>query len=89
MKLNTLAFGFAAALLWGSAILLVSLAHAIWPPYGGAFLALVSSIYPGYQPGGAASIVVGTLYGMVDGGIAGCILAWLYNLLVPRFSRAA
>jgi len=89
MKLNTLAFGFAAALLWGSAVLLVSLAHGIWPSYGGAFLAMVSSIYPGYQPGGGGSVVVGTLYGMVDGGVAGCIFAWLYNVLAPRVSRGA
>ena len=88
MKLNPLAFGLAAGLLWGSAVLLVSIAHAIWPSYGGAFLALIGSIYPGYQPGGGGSILVGTLYGLVDGGIAGCILAWLYNRIAPRVARA-
>jgi hypothetical protein len=39
----------------------------------------VSSIYPGYEVGGFGSVVVGAGYGLVDGAIAGLILAWLYN----------
>ena len=85
MKLKPLAFAIAAGLVWGGALLMVSVAHAIWPPYGGAFLDLAASIYPGLSAqGGGATIVVGTLYGLVDGGIAGFLLAWLYNLVAAR-----
>jgi len=81
MKLSIKALTLSAALLWGGAILCVGIANMIWPAYGVAFLDLVGSIYPGYiHDGSAASIVTATLYGLVDGGIGGALLAWLYNL---------
>ena len=43
----------------------------------------MSSIYPGYDVGGFGSVIVGTLYGLIDGWVGGVILAWLYNKLVP------
>lgn len=80
MKLNVKAMAIAAGLLWGAVVLLVSVCNLIWPPYGGSFLSLVASIYPGYQPsGGMGSVVTGTLYGVVDGFIGGAVFAWLYN----------
>lgn len=89
MRLNSVALGAAAALIWGAAILVVACANLIWPPYGRDFLDLVASIYPGYHPGpGAGSVVTGTFYGLVDGGIGGVVFGWLYNLLARRFSNA-
>jgi hypothetical protein len=85
MRLNVFAFAAAVALIWSGAILLVACAHLAWPGYGGAFLEFAASIYPGYHPGpGLGSVVTGTLYGLVDGGIGGAIFAWLYNLLQGR-----
>ncbi len=82
MRLDTRALTIAGAVLWGGAMLLAGLAHAVWPGYGRAFLELMASIYPGYAgPGGAGAIVIGTLYGVLDGGIAGLVTAWLYNRL--------
>jgi len=84
MKLNVTAFALTAGLLWGGAVLVVALANLAWPGYGRAFLELTASLYPGYHPGtGAASVIVGGLYGLVDGLIGGAVFAWLYNL----FSR--
>lgn len=89
MRLNVVALAVASALVWGGAILVVASANIIWPSYGRAFLDLVASIYPGYHPGpGAGSVVTGTLYGLVDGGVGGAVFAWLYNLLARRFSNA-
>jgi hypothetical protein len=89
MRLNSLALGATAALIWGAAILVVASANLIWPPYGSAFLDLVASIYPGYHPGpGAGPVITATLYGLVDGGIGGTVFGWLYNLLACRFSSA-
>ena len=82
MKLSTKAMGLTLGLLWGGCVLVVGLAHLIWPGYGVAFLGAVSSIYPGYDVGGFGSVIVGTLYGLIDGSVGGVILAWLYNKLV-------
>jgi len=89
MRFNVAALTLAAGLTWGAAILVVASANQIWPGYGGAFLELVASIYPGYHPDpGFGSVVTGTLYGFVDGAIAGAVLGWLYNLLArPRAGR--
>ncbi len=86
MRLNVIALSITSGLLWGAAILIVASAHAIWPSYGGAFLELASSVYSGYDPGpGIGSIIIGTLYGLVDGAIAGAIFGWLYNFLTRKF----
>ncbi len=82
MKLSIKKFALSCGILWGIAILLVSTANMIWPDYGSVFLTVVASIYPGYEAmQGIESIIVGTLYAVVDAGIGGAIFAWLYNLL--------
>ena len=86
MRFNVIALSITSGLLWGAAILIVAAAHSIWPSYGGAFLELASSVYSGYDPGpGIGSIIIGTLYGLVDGAIAGAIFGWLYNFLSRKF----
>lgn len=83
MKLSIKSFAFAAAILWGLGMLLVTTINTIFPGYGIHFLQIVSSVYPGYEPvPGISSIVIGTLYGIIDAGIAGAIFAWLYNCFV-------
>ena len=82
MRINIIALSVTAGLFWGAAILIVASAHSIWPSYGGAFLELMASIYSGYDPGpGIGSIIIGTLYGLVDGAIAGAVFGWLYNVI--------
>ncbi len=90
MRINVIALSATAALFWGGAILVVASANLMWPTYGLAFLELAASIYPGYDPGPAiGSIVTGTLYGLVDGAIAGGVFGWLYNLLSRQFPKSA
>jgi hypothetical protein len=79
MRLNPKALAFALGLVWGAAILLTGLAHELWPAYGGTFLDLAASIYPGFHVGGFGQVIVGTLYGALDGAVCGAIVAWLYN----------
>jgi len=79
MKLNTKALALASAILWGLAMLLMSLANLIWGSYG-QFLQIMSSVYPGYHATRSiAEVIVGTLYGAGDGLVGGAVLAWLYN----------
>jgi len=81
MKLNVRALAFVAALVWGVAILLTGLANLMFPSYGREFLQVMASVYPGYHATRSlGQVVMGTLYGLVDGGVGGAIFAWLYNL---------
>jgi hypothetical protein len=84
MRLHVIAFSLSAGIIWGAVLLLVTLANVIWPTYGHAFLQSVVSIYPGYHPGSILSVIIGTLYGLVDGAIAGALFAWVYNLFARR-----
>lgn len=81
MRLSEKAMALVSASLWGAGILLVGLVHLAIPAYGKAFLDGISSVYPGFH--GARSFtdaLVGTGYALLDGGIGGFVLAWLYNL---------
>ena len=69
-------------MLWGLAVLIMSTSNLRVPGYGDVFLTVIASVYPGYEAmHGITSIIIGTLYALVDGGIGGAIFAWLYNLL--------
>lgn len=82
MKLNVKAMAITFSLLWGGGILVVGLANLAWTGYGQAFLEMMASVYPGYHgTNSLGQVVVGTLYGLLDGGICGALLAWLYNRL--------
>ncbi len=90
MRLNVTALALTFGLFCGAAILIVASANLVWPSYGGAFLDLAASVYPGYHPSsGIGSVITGTLYGLVDGAIGGAVFGWLYNLLAQRRSGAA
>jgi len=85
MKLSIGALTITAVILWGGSVLLCGIANLIWPSYGLAFLQLVASIYPGYHATRSlGSVVVGTLYAILDGAVCGLLFGWLYN----RFASA-
>ena len=82
MKLSICALAITTAIIWGAAVLLAGLANLIWPSYGGAFLEIIASIYPGYHASSTiGSVIVGTLYAVLDGAVGGLIFASLYNLV--------
>jgi hypothetical protein len=90
MRFSIGALALAAGLFWGGAILLVGVSNLVWPGYGSAFLQLVASIYPGYKATPAfAQVVIGSLYGLVDGAIGGAVFALLYNWLAGLIKPAA
>jgi len=86
MRFNMKALALACAILWGLAMLVMGIANLIWGNYGQQFLQTMASVYPGYHATrSVAEVIVGTLYGFVDGLIGGAVFAWLYN----QFARPA
>ncbi|MGD8319754.1 MAG: hypothetical protein PVJ02_04855 [Gemmatimonadota bacterium] len=82
MKLSVKGLAAAAAILWGGCILFTGIVNLVWSGYGVTFLGMVRSVYPGYAgTSGFGGVIVGTLYGAVDGAVCGALLAWLYNLV--------
>ena len=75
----------AGALFETILFLFVTLMNLILRPYGGAYLALLSSVYPGYDPINVPlALILGTLYSLIGGGLAGLLFGWLYNFFTER-----
>jgi hypothetical protein len=86
MPLSLKALAAAFRLLWGGAILCVGIVNLASPGYGVEFLKVMSSVYPGFQASRSViDVLVGAVYGLVDGGIAGLLMGWLYNTFASRF----
>lgn len=85
MKLSVKAAAMAGALITGGTVLFFGVLNQLFCGYADSFLRLVASIYPGYHfPSGFGGVIVGTLYGLLDGAIGGAIIAWIYNAFLPR-----
>ena len=85
MKLSLKAMVIAGALFQVCGFLFVSLMNVILRPYGGAYLVLLVSLYPGYDPlSGVVGLIVGTLYSLLAGAFAGLVFGMLYNFVVER-----
>ena len=85
MKLSLKSMIIAGALFKTIGFLLISLMNLVLRPYGGAYLALLTSLYPGYDPVSMPiGLVVGTLYSLLAGALAGLLFGWLYNLFAKR-----
>jgi hypothetical protein len=85
VRLSLKALAIVTALLWGGAILFVGLVNLAAPSYGTEFLNVTSSFYPGFHnTRSLADVMVGTGYGLVDGGLGGLLFAWLYNVFIPE-----
>jgi hypothetical protein len=80
LKLSLPSMIIAGALFKAIGFLFVSLMNLVLPPYGGAYLALLTSLYPGYDPlTGPLGMLLGALYSVLAGAFAGFIFGWLYN----------
>ena len=89
MKLNIKAFCLTTGILWAVAVFLVGVANLMWSGYGGAFLQVIASIYPGYDASRSiGAVIVGTVYALVDRLVLGLVFAWVYNLFAGRSSTA-
>ncbi|MBI3457482.1 MAG: hypothetical protein HY002_17015 [Candidatus Rokubacteria bacterium] len=81
MKLDVKGMAITFGLVWGVlAMFVTGVANLIWPGYGRAFLEVMASVYPGYHATASfGQVIVGTLYGALDGVVGGAVVAWIYN----------
>jgi ABC-type phosphate transport system permease subunit len=90
MKLSPAAIAVSAAFVWGAAIFVIGGINSLVPGYGEPVLALVVSLYPGYDAnGGFGDLLVGTAYAVFDGLAAGFVFALLYNTVAGLGTRGA
>ncbi|HEX4038703.1 MAG TPA: hypothetical protein VHX37_11650 [Acidobacteriaceae bacterium] len=90
MRISVRALAFAFALLWGGGVGIAALVHLAVPSYGTTFLAIASSIYPGFH--GARTLgdaLAGAAWALCDGAGAGLMLGWLYNLFAGRTANTS
>ncbi len=76
-KVDVKALGLTLGIVWGAAMFLLGL-MVMFFNWGVAWVGLMSSLYIGYRATLLGSII-GGIWGFVDAGIAGVIIAWLYN----------
>ena len=85
LKLSLTAMIIAGALFKAAGFLFVSLMNLVLPPYGGAYIALLTSIYPGYDPlSGPLGILLGIFYSLIAGALAGLLFGWIYDIFAPK-----
>ena len=85
MKLSLKSMVLAGALFKAICFLVISLLNIVLRPYGGAYLAMLMSLYPGYDPiSGPVGIIVGTFYSLIAGALAGLLFGWLYNFFAEQ-----
>jgi hypothetical protein len=85
MKLSLKSMVIAGALFKTICFLFISLLNLVLRPYGGAYLAMLMSLYPGYDPVSVPiGMIVGTFYSLLAGGLAGLLFGWLYNFFAER-----
>jgi hypothetical protein len=85
MKLSLKSIVIAGALFKAIGFLFVSLLNVVLRPYGGAYIALLASLYPGYDPiSGLPGVIVGTFYSLLAGAVAGFVFGVLYNFFAGK-----
>jgi len=85
MKLNIKAISLTAGILTAAGMLIIGTANLIWPDYGNAFLQIMDSVYPGYDANQSfVSVIILTLYALIDGFLSGLIFGSVYNVFAGR-----
>ncbi len=80
MNISVKGAAIAAALVWGGVIFLTGMLYVSNGTYGDEFMVLLASLYPGFHAERTiGSVIIGTVYGLLDGAICGAVFAWLYN----------
>ncbi|HEX9453943.1 MAG TPA: hypothetical protein VGA27_06270 [Candidatus Binatia bacterium] len=85
MQLSLRSMVLAGGLFKLIGFLIVSILNLLLRPYGGAFLVLLASLYPGYDPlNWPLALLIGSIYSLLWGALAGLLFGWLYNRCCAR-----
>ena len=89
MRLSVRSMALAGGVMWGvMCMFVVGLGNMMWSGFGQGLLDSAASFYPGYQATPSfGQVIIGTLYGLLDGAICGALFAWLYNRFAAGQSR--
>ena len=89
MTINVKAAAITVGLLWSVlGMFATGVGNLVVPGYGQGLLDVMASVYPGYAATPTVGqVIIGTLYGLLDGVVVGAVFAWLYNTITPRLSR--
>ena len=83
MKFSVRAAALTGGVLWAAAMFGVILANLFRPSYGTDFIAMMASIYPGWHfMHRWTDLLIGSVYGFIDGAVCGLVFAWIYDLFV-------
>lgn len=77
VKLDVKAFGLSVGMIWGLAMFTLGLINT-GDHWGSGIVEVMSTLYIGYKPTVLGSII-GGIWGFLDAGIGGVVVAWLYN----------
>jgi hypothetical protein len=89
MRISVKAMALTSGFFLGVSTCLIGGINLIDPSYGGPYLTAISSVYPGFEPSRTiGSVIIGTIYGVVDGTFAGFLFAWIYNFLVGSIEKS-
>ncbi len=76
-KLDVKALGLSFGIMWGVSVVIMDILYMI-SGWGGSFVIAMGKFYIGYQPT-IVGCAIGGIWGFIDMGIAGIVIAWLYN----------
>ena len=79
-RLDPKAFGLAFGILWGGSLVFMGLLAMVCS-WAQPFVDFLSVMYVGYSVT-VVGILIGAVWGFLDGFIGGVLLAWLYNKLL-------
>ncbi len=79
-QLHIVKLGTAFGIAWAFFTMLAGLTSALWG-WGVEFIELLGTVYAGYGPTLAGSLV-GAVWGFANGFLWGAIIAWIYNKLL-------
>ncbi len=81
-RLDAISLGLAFGIMWGLGVFILGI-MAMAADWGTEIVVLMSSVYLGFDPSIAGSLI-GAAWGFVDGGVGGFLIAWLYNVILTR-----
>ena len=81
-KLDPKAFGLALGILWGGSLIFMGLL-AMTCSWAHPFVNGIGVKYIGYEIS-IVGALIGGLWGFIDAGLGGVLLAWLYNKFLKQ-----